>query len=228
MIQTKLILLGIAFPAVVALAFHSSPWMGCNSISCSGRERRKTLTRIQLLPREKTSAESTQQESSSLSILNDRPKSYSSRRNFLAGVLVSASVVVAGVPVPAHADVVAEAPPLSTTEASITACPKPSSSGAAVNCVSTASVKDMSLYMPPWTIPPEMSPAEAKARLKGAIVTNRSKDNWSILVDTDRYLKVQATRFGAVDEMEFVINPIDHVIFFRSSQVEGPSTTDFG
>ena len=58
--------------------------------------------------------------------------------------------------------------------------------------------------------------------------SSSSKDHWSILVETDHYLKVQATRFGAVDEMEFVINPVDQVIFFRSSQVEGPSSTDFG
>jgi len=108
---------------------------------------------------------------------------------------------------------------------SISACAKSSDAGAPANCVSTASVRNVDLYAPPWTIPEGMSPGEAMARIKGAISMDKSL---TIRRETDTYLKVAATRSFNNDELEFLINPVDNVITFRSQQVDGPSVPDFG
>lgn len=97
--------------------------------------------------------------------------------------------------------------------------------GASTNCVSTASVRQVDLYMAPWTFPETMSAEEAMARLKGVI---QSDTKLETLAQADRYLKVRGTRNFCVDEIEFLINPEDRVITFVSRQVDGPDATDFG
>lgn len=99
------------------------------------------------------------------------------------------------------------------------------SEGTPVNCVSTSSVRQVDLYMPPWTIPDGMSKEEVMARLKGAI---RSDPTLSITEETPKYLKVKATRNFSTDELEFLINDVDSVVTFRSQQTDGPSVSDLG
>ena len=93
-------------------------------------------------------------------------------------------------------------------------------------CVSTANVKNLDLYLPPWTF--DQNPDEVMARLKGAILA----DPGCKVVDQDgsHYLKVEAQRndlFGSVDSIVFVINDKDHVVFFRSSTTNNENK-DFG
>ena len=109
---------------------------------------------------------------------------------------------------------------------SIAPCPRSSSGDASssTNCVSTASVRQLDQYLPPWTYN-GMSRAEVVARLKGVI---ESDSNLSLIVDQPNYWKVQATRSFNVDEIELVFNDADEVITFRSIQVGGPSVSDFG
>jgi len=93
-------------------------------------------------------------------------------------------------------------------------------------CVSTANVRNLDLYAPPWTF--EQSPEEAMARLKGAIVA----DPGCTIVDQDgsQYLAVDAERndlFGSIDRIIFIINDKDRVVFFRSSTMNNENK-DFG
>jgi uncharacterized protein (DUF1499 family) len=111
-------------------------------------------------------------------------------------------------------------------DARISACVKPPGGGSA-NCVSTASVKQVDLYMAPWTWPEGISVDEVVGRLKGAIVADATlsldeqRDN--------RYFRVRAARNFCTDEIEFVVNPVDRVVTFRSQQIEGPdNVSDFG
>jgi len=111
---------------------------------------------------------------------------------------------------------------------SIATCIKPSG-GAPANCVSTASVKQVDLYMAPWTWPDEgVTADEVLGRLKGVI----DSDPTLTLVEEQkekRYLRVRATRNFNADEIEFVVNPSDRVVTFKSQQVEGPdNVSDFG
>jgi uncharacterized protein (DUF1499 family) len=109
----------------------------------------------------------------------------------------------------------------------ITACPKPAGGSGggspAKNCISTASVKQLDLYMPPWTFPDNISIAEAMARLKGAI----SEDlKLSIEEQTETFLRVKAIRGFSTDEIKFLFNAEDRVITFNSQQIDGLG--DFG
>ena len=105
--------------------------------------------------------------------------------------------------------------------------------GAPANCVSTASVKQVDLYMAPWTWSEGTSAEEVANRITAAIsddplltVEERSEDNL--------YLRVKATRnFAtpnfAADQIEFLIRPDDRIVLFRSQQIDGPtSLSDFG
>jgi uncharacterized protein (DUF1499 family) len=103
-------------------------------------------------------------------------------------------------------------------------CRKPEG-GAPANCISTASVKQVDLYMPPWTYPAGMPVDEVMARLKGAVSTDMKLE---VMEEKENYLKVKAIRNFAIDELEFVINPVERVITFRSQQSEGPGNPDFG
>jgi uncharacterized protein (DUF1499 family) len=109
---------------------------------------------------------------------------------------------------------------MSTITTKVAACPSTSS-----NCISTASVRQLQLYMPPWIYPDEMLPQEVLARLKGAISTDNMM---TIAEQTDTAVLCKATRNFAVDELVFVVNAEDHVVTFSSRQVEGPDSSDFG
>lgn len=78
---------------------------------------------------------------------------------------------------------------------SITQCAKSSTSNS-MNCVSTASIKQLDLYMPPWTFPDNMSAAEVMARLKGAATNDI---HISIVNEQDNYLKLSAIRKFSTD-----------------------------
>lgn len=91
-------------------------------------------------------------------------------------------------------------------------------------CVSTANVRQLDLYLPPWTF---TQPAdEVMSRLKGAVVADSSCE----IVEQvgSQYLRVQAKRIGgSVDELEFVISESDKVVTFRSAASNSDSS-DFG
>jgi uncharacterized protein (DUF1499 family) len=132
-----------------------------------------------------------------------------SRRDLIASLLVGLAGSIA--------------PPVHAEDHSITPCP-PSAYTKSANCVSSASVRTVDLFAPPWTF--DMTPGEAKARLKGAIQVDNTL---SLIKEEEKYLKVQATRAFSTDELEFVINSADQVITFRSTQVDGPDNLgDFG
>jgi len=92
-------------------------------------------------------------------------------------------------------------------------------------CASTANVRNLDQYLPPWTF--DRSPEEVMSRLKGAVGAD---SNCQILQqDGSQYLKVAANRndlFSTVDELEFVINKSENVVFFRSEASN--DKTDFG
>jgi uncharacterized protein (DUF1499 family) len=101
------------------------------------------------------------------------------------------------------------------------------------NCVSTASVKQVDLFMLPWTWPSDTSVDEIVSRIKGVIAA----DSTLSLVDSnadrrdteESYLfRVRAARNVCTDEIELLVHPIDRVITYRSRQVEGPENiSDF-
>jgi len=150
----------------------------------------------------------------------------SSVAGILAGAAVSASIL-------ATSPAAAAEPAAQQQSFSIAACVKPAS-GAPANCVSTASVKQVDLYMAPWTWPEGTSVDEVVGRLKGVIDSDASLQliDQQQTQDDDRrryYFKVRAARNFNSDEIEFVVNPADRVITFKSQQVEGPeSVSDFG
>jgi uncharacterized protein (DUF1499 family) len=133
-----------------------------------------------------------------------------SRRSMLSMV-----AAIATIPLSASAnddESPASAPPQSPSN-SIKKCP--TTPGAGV-CVSTSNVRQIDLYMPPWTF--SLSPDEVMSRLKGSIVADPACE----IVDQDGniYLKAQAKRadlFGSIDVLEFVINASDQVVTFRSA-----------
>jgi uncharacterized protein (DUF1499 family) len=103
-----------------------------------------------------------------------------------------------------------------------------STSDKASNCVSTASVKNLDKYSPPWEF--QCTPDEAFARLKGVIVSDQ--DLSVVEVDEDaRYIKAKASRNNglASDELDFVVRGNgDNVVVFRSEEIKGPGISDFG
>ena len=109
----------------------------------------------------------------------------------------------------------------------ISACVKPAN-GVPINCVSTSSVRQVDLYMAPWTWPDGTSVDEVVGRIKGVV----DADPTLQLVEQrdQRYFRVRAARnLGYYDEIELVVQPADRVVIFRSQQVEGPeSVSDFG
>jgi uncharacterized protein (DUF1499 family) len=107
---------------------------------------------------------------------------------------------------------------------SISPCQSSNDPSVTTNCVSTASVKQLDLYMPPWTFN-GMTKDEVMARLKGVIAADSSM---ILLVEKPSYLKAQASRSFYTDELEFAINEADEVVTFRSSQLSGPMVSDFG
>ena len=124
---------------------------------------------------------------------------------------------------------VAESMDLDATS-SIVPCEKLSGTN---NCVSTASVKQVDLYMLPWTWS-DQSVDEIASRMKGVIASDPNlslvDSNLEKRKETDGYFfRVRAARNLYTDEIEFLINPTDRVVTFRSRQVEGPeNVSDFG
>lgn len=110
-------------------------------------------------------------------------------------------------------------------EKQITAC-KVTGGGKPTNCVSTASVKQVDCYAPPWTF--QVSVDEAMARLKGVIASDSSLTLVEEVSPT--YLKISTNRppLDVTDEIEFLINPNDKVVTFKSLEVGEPSVNDFG
>ena len=152
-----------------------------------------------------TALVATQCHSDSSSLLS-RKGAFSVLGGLVSGFVATYSAV-------AQADIPSSIPP----------CVKPPSGNA--NCVSTASVRQVDLYEPPWTFPDSMSSDEAMARLKGLV---SSDPKLEIVAQSDRYLKVKATRNLGVDEIEFLINTDDKVITFISKRVDDPEAGDFG
>ena len=123
----------------------------------------------------------------------------------------------------------AEAETLEQMSYSIKACDASSENK---NCVSTASVKDLYLYTPPWTF--ECSADEAFARLKGSIASDPSL---TVVVkdEENRYIKVQTERNvfggGPQDEIEFLVrgsDDSDSFVTFRSERNNDNGISDFG
>ena len=143
-----------------------------------------------------------------------------SRSEFLFGVLsLAVGTVVGGKAAVAEDAIPALEAPVQTF--SITKCNVTSKAP----CISTSNVRNMDLYLPPWTF--STSAAECMARLKGAIVADPS----CLIVqqDGDRHLLVEAKRndlFGSVDTLEFVVNDNDKVVTFRS--LANNENSDFG
>jgi uncharacterized protein (DUF1499 family) len=142
------------------------------------------------------------------------------RRNIFASAIstISLASIISLSPSPAAAE--------DSVAPSIVACAAPLD-GSAVNCVSTSSVRQLDLYMTPWTYADTMSSAEVLARLKGLI---QSDSSLTLLGDGDLWVSASASRnLGTcTDQLDFVIRPDDHVIVFQSKQIQGPSASDFG
>ena len=107
----------------------------------------------------------------------------------------------------------------------ITAC-RVVASGKPTNCVSTASVRQVDCYEPPWTF--EVSAEEAMARIKGVVAADPSLTLVEEVSPT--YLKVTTNRgpLDITDELEFLVNAQDKVVMFKSYEIGEPSVNDFG
>jgi uncharacterized protein (DUF1499 family) len=104
-------------------------------------------------------------------------------------------------------------------------------------CVSTSNVRQLDLYVPPWTFRDNFNTDEVTATLKSAIeadplstivVSSQDDDNYSnkqLLVDSKRKNDLIG---NTVDRLEFIINEPDHVITLKSSAPLESTTTDFG
>ena len=145
-----------------------------------------------------------------------------SRAEFLAEVRSAFVTISTGTAIlPAPKKALAEATPQSYSIKECSATENVSS------CVSTASVKKIDSYSPPWTF--ECSPEEAFARLKGSIAADSSL---SIVIDDEdaKYVKVQAQRTAlGQDELEFLVRGSgDNVVTFRSVRTNDTGVSDFG
>jgi uncharacterized protein (DUF1499 family) len=105
-------------------------------------------------------------------------------------------------------------------------------------CVSTSNVRQLDLYVPPWTFRDNFNTDEVMATLKSAIeadplstivVSSQDDDNnynnKQLLVDSKRKNDLIG---NTVDRLEFIINESDHVITLKSSAPLESTTTDFG
>jgi uncharacterized protein (DUF1499 family) len=146
-----------------------------------------------------------------------------SRKEWVSQVVATMSASFIGATTAANAAEASEAASKAGPESSdsIKKCDTASKSP----CVSTANVRQLDLYLPPWTF--DKSADEVMSRLKGAIVADLACR--IVKQEGNLYLRVEAKRndlFSSVDELEFVINERDQVVTFRSTAVnEG---TDFG
>ena len=93
------------------------------------------------------------------------------------------------------------------------------------NCVSTASVKQVNCYAPPWTF--QVTADEAAARIKGVIASDPSLH--LLQEQGNRLFIISAPRVGANDQIELLISDKDQVVTFRSHDTsENPPISDFG
>lgn len=146
-----------------------------------------------------------------------------SRTDFVSSTLLSLTTLLVDIPSALASDADDEA--ITTTRQTITPCPVVSS-GKPNNCVSTASVKQVDLYSPPWTY--EVSADEAMARLKGVIASDSSlKVEEEVLPS---YLRVTSNRgpLNVTDQVEFFVNANDKVVTFKSQELGEPTVSDFG
>jgi len=116
------------------------------------------------------------------------------------------------------------------TSRKIQGCPKPTP-GQPNNCVSTANIKQLATYEPPWTF--KVSPEVAFANLKGLV----ADEPLFTVVESDEsslYLKVEIKRsFNSIpvkteDVMEFLVKRDDKVVVFKSYEKDGGFLSDFG
>jgi len=107
----------------------------------------------------------------------------------------------------------------------IEACKK-NPDGGSINCISTKNVRQLDLYAAPWTF--ETSPDEVIARIKGVVAADPYLELTSTESENPFYIKAKATRSIFVDNLEFLVNPVDKVVFFRAQQEGEPSVGDFG
>jgi uncharacterized protein (DUF1499 family) len=118
----------------------------------------------------------------------------------------------------------------STAPTSIVSCT--TTTGSTSNCVSTASVKQVDLFMLPWTWPESISGDEVISRLKGVVASDQTLsivESTKVSTSDNYFFRIRAARNVCNDELEILINPNDRVITFRSQQVDGPdSVSDFG
>ena len=96
--------------------------------------------------------------------------------------------------------------------------------------------------MLPWSWPESISSDEVISRLKGVVAadqtlslidasttTTTTNNNNNNNNNQNYYVRIRAARNVCTDEIEFLVNPTDRVMTFRSQQVEGPDqVSDFG
>jgi uncharacterized protein (DUF1499 family) len=129
------------------------------------------------------------------------------RKEWVSQVVATVSAAIVGVNNNNNANAAEEEPQSYSIEKCSTSSKSP--------CVSTANVRQLDLYLPPWTFEGPVN--EVMSRLKGAIVTDTACQ--IVKQDGNRYLKAEAKRndiYGTIDELEFVINEKDQVVTFRS------------
>lgn len=160
-----------------------------------------------------TSVSQTRQHAISNNHSENEPHSLS-RNEFISTSLLTLGTLLVNPP-----------PSLASEQPEITAC-KVALGGKPTNCISTASVKQVDCYAPPWTF--EVSAEEAMARLKGLIASDPSLE----LVEESlpNYLRVTSNRgpLDVTDQVEFLVNEQDKVVTFKSFELGEPSVSDFG
>ena len=96
-----------------------------------------------------------------------------------------------------------------------------------VNCVSTANVKQVDLYSPPWTY--DCTTEEAFARLKGAVAALDKQIQVKEIDEDAKYILFEASRGLSRDTGELLVRGDDKVVTFKVNEdVEGGSFSDLG
>ncbi|CAJ1942428.1 unnamed protein product [Cylindrotheca closterium] len=165
-----------------------------------------------------------------------QPLLYSRQSWFQAAAM--ASVMIAG-PNMAFADeeittsLTPPPPPSPALAAAKTKTIEKCSTSSKYPCVSTSNVKNLDLYLPPWTYDPsQYSSVEVLARIKGALMTDPTCQILPPANDEEAkyYLKAQVKRsdlFWTIDEVEFLVDEEKQVVFFRSLATSS-DFNDFG
>lgn len=149
------------------------------------------------------------------------------RRDWVSSVVATMSATLIGTAQNANAEeeaIIAPSEP-ATTATPILSIQKCSMSSKAP-CVSTANVRQLDMYLPPWTFSKPVD--EVMSRLKGAVASYQGCE--ILKQEGNQYLLVEAKRndlFDTIDQVEFVINESDQVVTFRSTATNNDNT-DFG